>query len=64
MNDLTLIVTAIKEIGFTPVVMLLILYFHFRTVRNLEKQNDKLLERNDRLLQTILNFVRRDKNGD
>lgn len=62
MPELTTIFNAIGEIGFTPVVITLILLFHFRTVRNLEKQNERLFERNERLLETIIDLTIRRKN--
>ncbi|MBI5788029.1 MAG: hypothetical protein HZA78_04140 [Candidatus Schekmanbacteria bacterium] len=57
MNEISTIINLIKEIGYTPAIILLILLFHFCTVRNLEKQNEKLLE-------IIIDLAREGKQND
>jgi hypothetical protein len=37
------LVQAVKEIGLTPVVVLLLLIFQFRTIIRLERENERLL---------------------
>lgn len=64
MGEINTIFNAIGEIGFTPVVIILILLFHFRTVRNLEKRNERLFARNERLLETIIDLTVKGENFD
>ncbi|MBF0539682.1 MAG: hypothetical protein HQL03_15685 [Nitrospirae bacterium] len=40
--DFIQIVSAVKEIGLVPVVVILLILLHFRHVSRLEKQNEKL----------------------
>ncbi|MBF0557103.1 MAG: hypothetical protein HQK96_21525 [Nitrospirae bacterium] len=42
--ELTNIVNAVKEIGFVPVLVILMLLFQFRTIVRLEKYNEMLVK--------------------
>ncbi|MBV6340498.1 hypothetical protein, partial [Candidatus Magnetobacterium casense] len=54
--DFMQIVTAVKEIGLVPVVVILLILLHFRHVSRLEKQNEKLIN-------TLFKILEENKHG-